>query len=360
MLTIEAKRLTQSDLKFFKWHKENPTVWKAGTGGQKALNPKKEIVDQHRTGAWPGGEVQLAATIYGPGLAGPDAATVNLTPSGKNWRINGQQPNPAATPKRYDVLRPGDWVVIALEGATKPTAVRLVFLRNTPAFDKKLVTQLSKGASGRQLSFAALDEIVNNAKPAPTHGIHTLLADAVTASAEPPPLPGTRLIDSPVWAGTTKKDFIASAKRQRAAGDLGEKAVAAYLAKELASAKILDYRWHSTLRADASWDFEIDLPAGMARIDVKATQGAFGSRFYLSNGEIRAMLKPEPYLVYRVFDLDPDTRTAKLRRSEDLTEFAKQARKAIRKLPLGLDPITLKLTPGFPGIKWGPTIKLKF
>ena len=137
---LEAKALTETDLKFFEWHFHNPDSWgaSAGSGKQKAINPGKQPLEFHFPAiaspagwpdgdwtappAWPSGKPHfpLPTTIYGPGTVPPQVDMRSLSLEQKNWRINGLQHNPAGSPTRYNVLRPGDWVVMAIRGDTVP------------------------------------------------------------------------------------------------------------------------------------------------------------------------------------------------------------------------------------------------
>ena len=103
------KRLTPSDLTFFKWHYENRNA-----GNQKAINLSRNVFIDKLYPSLPDimtdrgdGKIPVTLYIYGPGLydAYQLQRKIIKTGSYKNWRLNGEFIfNPEDIPERFNSL----------------------------------------------------------------------------------------------------------------------------------------------------------------------------------------------------------------------------------------------------------------
>lgn len=359
-----VKRLSKADLTFFEWHYRNPELWEGARTNQKAINLDHiPFVDPMYPGA-PDFVEQVAAdpagkgdrsysveiAIYGPGDRSLNNGTRSISWSDKNWRLNGLVGNPESDPERYDELRAGDLAVFAFDGEPAPDRAAIVFLRHGDPHDDALHSSLNglltPTRSMVQLSREELAHAIADAGGAVGHGIHDLLDGAhagvatdVAETGAPTPDPGTHVTKTGVYLGReAARDDLTGVKAQNDAdGQLGEAFVNDELARRKADGLIQEFDWVSERIPASPWDFVKRSPSGEEeRLDVKATRGKFSNVIYLSLNEIKGILASESYEIWRVYEMDDATGTAKLRISTDVRAFAEEIFDALAALPAGI------------------------
>ena len=119
-----------------------------------------------------------------------------------------------------------------------------------------------------------------------------------------------------------------------------------------------EFTWTSRDRfADSPHDFEVTADGGSTLVEVKSTTGRFEGSFYLSLGEaICAAELTEPYCLYRVYDLDHSSRTARMRVSDDATRVVVRLMRVLRRLPAGVEAASIRLSPDL--FRWGDEVSL--
>jgi hypothetical protein len=88
----------------------------------------------------------------------------------------------------------------------------------------------------------------------------------------------------------------------------------------------------------------VDLENERFLIDVKSTSGEFDQRIFISQGELRQIaFGIERYDIYRVYDIK--NQIPKLRISRDIRDFGKTILDVFRKLPEGITPYVISISP---------------
>lgn len=112
------------------------------------------------------------------------------------------------------------------------------------------------------------------------------------------------------------------AESQLEIGRFGEELVAIFLKLRVDAGYIEDFEWTSDTHAMSPYDFGIEENDGtLTLIDVKSTPLSFERLFYMSRAEIETGFmrgKEYKYCIYRVYDLDMDKKTGKMRISDNL------------------------------------------
>jgi len=108
-------------------------------------------------------------------------------------------------------------------------------------------------------------------------------------------------------------------------GRRGEEFVKAYLVDKQDKGKIHSFEWVSNQEAVSPYDFWLSIDGtSKILIDVKSTPGEFERNIHISFGELQRMSSgAERYDIYRIYEIDENVGTAKLRIAEDVRSFAK-------------------------------------
>jgi hypothetical protein len=131
-LKLALKKLTQSDLTFFRWHFLNHPA-----GNQKAINLNADVfIDA----LYPGlqavadrnqGRILVALHIFGPGLEQELTLARKIVKFGsyKNWRLNGEFiDNPIDSPSRFNLLATNDFVLFDFADDDVPRTIRMILI----------------------------------------------------------------------------------------------------------------------------------------------------------------------------------------------------------------------------------------
>lgn len=144
-------------------------------------------------------------------------------------------------------------------------------------------------------------------------------------------------------------------------GHEGEKCVNAYLQKLKNEGKIGSFEWISKQNAISPYDFLISLD-GDTKIflDVKSTAGEFERQIHISRSELELMSSDrERYDIYRIFDIDKNTRTAKLKIAEDVRSFAQGIIEVFNGLPQGVCADGISVDPSKSGLNFQHEIEIQ-
>lgn len=346
---LAVKTLTDSDLTLFHWH------FLRSNSNQKSINLNANIfVDKlypslEETDVGRAGLMSIDTFIYGPG----HNRVWNLQrkiikgDSYKNWRLDGEAiPNPDDDPDRFNVLVPGDFVILDFEGDVYPTAVRMVFVAANVPEDAALHKGLSDFGIGRMIAIdlSQLRLIVNMSGTPEVHPVYELLLDSAIEDAALSGIEGTRkLLSRTTGRRMSRSDLERARKRASDVGRLGEELMNGWFGAERAAGRIEEFSWASSDNAISPFDFRCK--AGQFRkIEVKSTCGDFNQVIHVSMGELVEMqTSAEQYDLYRVYALDEHT--AKLRIAENMKEFAGRVLQQLSSLPAGVTCDSISVRP---------------
>ena len=374
---LAAKRLTASDLTFFE-----PLFRTQNAGNQKAINLNTDILigqlypDLETVASRSGGEIRFPLTIYGPGAADAYRLTRKIIKNKtyKNWRLNGEFVfDPQDEPGRFDVMRPNDIAVFGFAGRPAPEAVTMVLLAANQPPDAGLHVFLDALIPPRPRSMTALaaDQLLaalHQPTTPPEHPLNVLVVDEAVAQALEDAAQGgikgartlqKRRPNRPV----TGAEMEQARRNMEQTGAEGESLVAAFLDRLWNGGGRFEHKWVSAANAIAPYDFRCVSTGGNMgdhsfKIDVKTTRGPFNGDFHLSLGEaIEAASSAEPYHIWRVYDLDDSG--AKLRRSGDIRQFAKNLVAAHDSaMPGGVQADSFSVRIDTPGLTWSDPVRL--
>ena len=348
---LAAKRLTASDLTFFESRFRTLHV-----GGQKAINLNADVFVDAIYPSLPtiargqDGRIPVDLFIHGPGLQPELNLQRKIIKFGsyKNWRLDGEFVyGPAGDESRFDVLHPGDYVILEFVGELVPTGVRAVFLSRGVADDLSLHAALTTRFETRSmipLQAVELQTIVAEAEPASGHPVRLLLLEA---DLEDLARGGVRGYDSlPPDYRVTRAELARSLKRAAEVGQQGEELVNEFLERRRKDGLISEFRWTAAENAASPYDFRVIEESGLEPVflDVKATTGDFSRRMHISLSELRTMAHAEQrYDLYRVYELREDS--GKLRVLRDTRAFARGVLEILSKLPEGVDSTGVSILP---------------
>ena len=349
---LALKRLTASDLTFFAWHFKHRSA-----GNQKAINlnadvfkdqfyPSLEVIARNR-------QYKLGVDLWvaGPAVARPLNLQRKIIKGRgyKNWRLDGEFiHNPTDEPDRFNVLAPGDLVLLGFEGELSPDAVTLVFLANAAEKDEPLVGELSN-ILGRQRMISlepdTLRSLCERLSVSDSHPVWQLVMDDdfIEAGAGIATAVERVLVRS---RGATHSLHDLHKARQAAEhiGRFGEELVDTYLQSGMIANEITDYEWVSDKNAIAPHDFRVLRDKKWEKLEVKSTTGSFSREYHLPRSELRDMASGnEPYRIGRVYECNEDG--AKMRISRNLQLFGETVLEACRALPPGVAMDAVTVTP---------------
>lgn len=350
---LALKRLTASDLTFFKWHFVNRQA-----GKQKALNLSRNVfVDE----LYPmlarkttDSKYPVSLYLYGPGVAEAHILQRKIlkTPSYKNWRLNGELIYPPEDdPERFNVLEPGDLALMGFEGASYPTAVYIDFIARNNSDDKSLFDPLDNFlgrpyGNMKRITINELENLVDRLDLPHNHPIYRYiinedLIETVQGDAE------AQLRVYRKTGRVMSSDELKNAKQKSdETGRRGEELVAFYLQKMLIDGDIIEYEWTSKENSIAPYDFKIRLSDGKKlRIDVKSTTGNFSTPLHISTAELITMAENAiyDYLLYRVYNLTEDG--GMVRVSNPMSDYAQTVLKIFCEFPLGTRVDSISCSP---------------
>jgi hypothetical protein len=350
---IALKRLTASDLTFFEWQFKNQPA-----GNQKAINLNADVFIDQLYPALPaialplGGRIPIDLHVYGPGLTGDDNLQRKIikAPAYKNWRLDGEFIyNPSNQPGRFNALAPNDFAVIEFVGEPLPVSANIIFVAKAAQADAGVFQELSGliGANSMVVVDPKWFEAMATRLTIPdSHPINVVRLETVLEDAAQGGIEGIdQLSRHAVLVQVSREGLQRARESARAAGDLGEEHVDAYLRELKASNQIADFEWTSMLNAVAPFDFRLHQNDGMAvSVEVKATAGLFEAIVHISLNELRAMnTGTDRYDLYRVFEMTSDT--AKLRIAQDMKAFAAKLLATTNGLPTGVTIDSVSVAP---------------
>ncbi|WP_143270153.1 DUF3883 domain-containing protein [Bradyrhizobium sp. Ghvi] len=285
----------------------------------------------------------IPVSVYGPGLSS-EAQTltrkvITAGAGGKNWRLNGELiPNPEFDIHRYDGLRSGDLVLIAVGGTTEPISMSLVLLSQTDPADATIFAALANSVGNRRMSVISEEDLNALTASAPLgHPIRELvdpdldeaLEEAAAGSSEG--LQRLRRRGSP--RRMTAEAFREARLKAEATGIGGEQLMNDWLEQELSAGRIRSYKWFAEDNAVNPWDFEIeDLNGAVRRIEVKTTRSGFERPIQISQAELEFAAEPTapPTDLYRLYEYSDGH--AQLAISRDIGVIAKRILSVVQPL----------------------------
>lgn len=346
MQKFALKRLTASDLTFFKWHFENNNA-----GNQKAINLSRNVFIDVLYPSLPDvladrgdGKIPLTLYTYGPGLAEAYSLQRKIVKSDtyKNWRLNGEFVfTPDDTPERFKALRPGDIAIMGFEGASSPTALHIDYLAADLPEDRALKAAAdiiigSQRGSMKEISLEDLTVLVKQANPAENHPIRRFTVDADIIEAVQGDAQARLRVFRRTGRSMSQDELRSARQKAEDTGERGEELVASYFEGRLETRQINSYEWTSRQNAIAPYDFKLSEKDGLSvLLDAKTTTGDFSSSLHISMAEIVTMAQAqERYDLYRVYSLTEGA--AKLRIAADMRSFAQRTLDVLENLPSGV------------------------
>lgn len=361
---IALKRLTASDLTFFKWHMDNHPA-----GKQKAINLNANIFIKSLYPSLPSiieekhGTVSIDIWIYGPGMHDGYNLQRKIQKKGsyKNYRLDGEFiTDPPEHPERFHSLQPDDFVIFDFAGDIEPNSAKLVFIakaiKSDTVFHSALTAFIEK-KSMISLKPASLEKLIAKAELPGNHPANLLLMDTKLEDAALGGIEGVKALRSGPFKGKVGRKALEQARKNaQKTGREGEEYVCLYLEKLKESKQIEDFIWVSDENAIAPYDFQINrTDKSVTFIDVKSTKGDFNNRIHISFNELLKMREKERYDIYRIFNME-ENRTY-LRISENLNEFAAKIVKTLEQLPNGIQSDGISLSPN--NLFFGESIEIK-
>jgi len=354
MQKLAIKRLTASDLTFFKWHFENNNA-----GNQKAINLSRNVFIDVLYPSLPDviaersdGKIPLTLYTYGPGLAEVYPLQRKIIKTHKNWRLNGEFIfTPGDTPERFNSLEPGDVAIMGFEGAVSPTALHIDYLAGALETDRALRDATdaiigNQSGSMKKITLEELSTLVQRVNPAENHPIRRFIVDSDIIEAVQGDAQARLRVFRRTGRAMSQEELKSARQKAEETGKDGEELIAAYFEDRLKKQIINGYEWISRQNAVAPYDFKMtDAFDVTSLLDVKTTSGGFSAPLHISMAEIDTMVNtPERYDLYRVYSLDKDG--GKLRIAKDMRGFAKSLVNILNKLPVGtrIDGISIDPT----------------
>ncbi len=347
-----VKRLTASDLTFFKWHFLNKNA-----GNQKAINLNADVFINTLYPELPdlaedmSGHIPLDLTIFGPGhsKAYNLQRKIRKIVSYKNWRLNGEfVENPEGDLERFNILVPGDLAIMEFMGISYPNASNLFLISSISPEDTNLHQGLKKWLDNRKMAsvdIPDLQQMVLNSSIDRAHPVNDLfsefntdLEDAALGSFE-----GIkRFKQKRPGRNISQEQFRKVRESAESVGRHGEEYLDLYFAWLVQKGELKQYKWISDINAISPFDFEIVNNKDI--IDAKSTSGDFNRTIHVSCGELHTMAESESrYDIYRIFELSE--KGAKLRIASDLKSFAQSVITNLQNLPQGVEIDSISVHP---------------
>lgn len=312
-LRTAIKRLTQSDLSFFKVHLK--------LSKQKAINLNSNVFIESY---FPGlsnsfDNIHLQLSIIGPGNRQQHNLSRKILRSqgSKNWRLNGEFIyNPEEDPIRYDSLIPDDYAILIFEGAERPTAITMILVGKNEDRDLHLLINEEVNIAGKNTMVdVSSQEILKVLERISFPEENTNILDYVNSfnnDTVEDVLYGNNQFKSDQqitrrFASLTHEQLQRQMQTAQETGRYGEEIFRAWLIQRGQTEE--NFKWISNDSARSSYDYEITMPFWMpslekAYIDVKTTKSHFDQPFHMSLSEIKFASRHENYRIARIFDLN--------------------------------------------------------
>lgn len=362
---LALKRLTASDLTFFRWHFVNRPA-----GNQKAINLNADVFIGEFYPSLPEVAIErqwrfpLDLSIYGPGSHGLYNIQRKIIKGGtyKNWRLDGEFIfNPEDAPERFNILAPEDIAVIEFVGPIYPYSANLVLLAKSSNGDNSLHQGFEALMGNRSMVGLSSDQLAEIAEGSQAPEGHPIFEFVLEDALEDSALGGVKGIDRlgrRPGRSTSREELDRAKAKAGQIGQLGEAFVNSFLLTLKVGGKLDSFRWVSDVNAVAPYDFEIaTADERVVKVDVKTTKGRFENPIHISYGELIEMSKPDQqYDLYRVFEIDEGSQVAHMRIAKDLEPLAETILKAIEQLPDGISPDGFSVNPA--NLEFGDTIDL--
>ena len=356
MEKMALKRLTASDLTFFKWHFENHNA-----GNQKAFNLSRNVfVDE----LYPSliqileerSDFRLPVTLYlyGPGNNSKAyilQRKILKTSSYKNWRLNGEfiYP-PEGDPERFNILKPNDFALIGFEGSSYPTAMHIDFISSNNPNDKELFNafNLYMGivrGNMKKITTDQLNQIVNAVNLSNEHPIYRYDLNEDVLEAVQGDTAARIRVYRHSGRSMSQDELKKAQQKVEDIGRMGEDLIATFLQNKVNVGEISGFEWISRENAVAPYDFKlINMNGTILYIDVKSTLGRFSTPLHISMAEVLTMDLPDhDYLVYRVYELTQDG--GKLRISNKMGSYAHNIVGLLERFPQGTRVDSISVSP---------------
>jgi len=308
-LYVAIKLLTSSDLSFFQVHLKSSK--------QKAINLNSDIFIERFFPGLQGSftEIHFPLIIIGPEGKSPHKLSRKIlrSPGAKNWRLNGEFIfNPEDDPARYDSLQPGDYAVLAFEGAERPISAKMILIgKTTDQFLHEIMSN-NHVFVGRntmvEVSQAKLAEYRHSTQDI-YPGVHPFDHLDAPDTIEDVLYGKESIIQSrPFGDGRSIALTPQELRRQllsaQTTGQIGEELFGHWLLTNGHTEN--DFEWVSQSYARAAYDYKIMSPKWLTMpeilfVDVKATNGQFERPFHMSIAEIRWAARNEGYRIARIF-----------------------------------------------------------
>ena len=326
---LALKRLSASDLSLFAHHLKKSK--------QKAINLN---ASPFTTVFYPGlkdaGSEAKAAykvdlNVFGPGLHGGHRIVrkVTKTPGGKNWRLNGEFIEDGHIPPagRVHEMVKGDLALLEFHGDLRPETIDLYLIQASNAVDSGIHPAFDAILGSKSLipvTVAQVLEVLDEAGAAVNHPIRSI-ATAGDDVEQEVAVPGKRFQPYVVgqMTGQTAEQLEQAGKNRTEVGVRGEKWFNKKCTSWKASGAFQDYIWVAKQDPTAPFDFLLVFgPGDELRVDVKSTDAAFSSAFFVSGKETEEMARAGvPYRICRLGRLSsPDG--PEWRFTTDLQAFA--------------------------------------
>lgn len=366
---LALKRLTKSDLTLFDWHFKNHPA-----GNQKGTNLNANIFidrlypsvpeviqEPDRDHALP-----LELRMFGPGLSTEyvrQRKVLGGTGGYKNYRIDGETiHNPENDPYRFNILRPGDLVIMSFRGDMYPISVSMFYLAQSAIEDADLhqafavLVDDSRTRSMVELSYQQVKQIVDGVNPRDVHPIYDLLWEDALEDAAQNGIEGIRRLKTRATRRAVSRDTLRRARENAdRVGRQGEEFVNRYLDDQRTRGHIHNFRWIADENAVSPYDFEIDSPIGVILVDVKTTEGEFANPLHISFNELLQMREATNYDLYRVYEVIDGI--AKLRIAHSLRVFAEGILTILEQLPNGVRPDSVSVSPEV--LQFEPAVEIR-
>jgi hypothetical protein len=363
MRKIALKRLTKSDLTFFRWHFDNNNA-----GNQKAINLNADVFVQilfpglpAEATVQPRGRFKIDLSVYGPG----QAPELNLqrkiikTSSYKNWRLNGEFiDNPSEEPARFNTLQEGDFALFEFGGTSYPESTKLCLIDQTES--GRLHSACGTFLGARRMAALQEADLDRLLRAAGVEDVFPISGSTLEGALEDAALGGLeglqRLARRSAARPLTKDELRLARERAEQTGEAGEQFINDYFAAQLTAATIEQFKWVSESSATAPYDFELTKSGTTSVLDVKATNGPFENRIHVSIGELLHMSACDgEYRIYRVYGIAGNQ--ASLRISESMRAFAERVLPLLDSLPDGVTVDGLSINPN--SLLFGPELRLR-
>lgn len=296
MQKFALKRLTASDLTFFKWHFENNNA-----GNQKAINLSRNVFIDVLYPSLPDviaersdGKLPLTLYTYGPGLAEVYPLQRKIIKSGsyKNWRLNGEFIfTPEETPERFNILKPNDIAIMGFEGAVFPTALHIDYLADGLDTDRALRNAAdtiigSQRGGMKEITLEELSVLVMQVAPIENHPIHRFLVDSDVIEVVQGDAQARLRVFRRTGHSMSQEELKTARQKAEETGKAGEELIAAYFEDCFENTTINYYKWVSRENAIAPYDFKLTDTFGITSLlDIKSTSGDFSVPLHIMKKE---------------------------------------------------------------------------